>query len=651
LPLFALILKPLSPVLPADFQYFGWWLLLCFLLQGFFAYRLLECVTHDRRLALAGTGFFVVAPPLLVRAGLHPSLCGQWALLAGLYLYFARRPLPLWTVLLGVTALIHGYLLLMVAAIWVADLVRRHLEGQLPVAKSVAHLAATAAVTIALMWLAGYFMVGGNYGSGGYEFFGMNLLSPFNPSADFPCLDFRAQFSRILPELPSTRGYGEGFNFLGLGMLAWWGIALAYLAMWRQAKVNVRSAWPLALIVVLPATALAISNHVTLGAREILHFDLPPLVARICGTVRGSGRMFWPVFYLLYLAPFQLVARRPGRRFALVACALLLALQAADSSPAMTYLRRGYQRTWVSPTQSPFWDAAGRVYRKVVVVRPNVAFGHDYDLGHFAVTHGMAINSAYLTRSDPIKDARRRRNLAASVMARRFAPDSLYIFRDGNALWRQAVSHAEPGDVVGIVDGYRVLAPGMAYRLKGAETRRIWESVRPDRPRPNCSLGQRIRFAEPSSQQYLADGWSSEGPWGVWSEADTASLLLSLRAPSTQEVRLVITGGAVVCARQPGLEVQVAVNGSPVGTLHYTKRMPITSILHVPQALAARGAANMLIQFRCSPGRKSLGELGLGADERRLLRVDFPFADESSNPTKLGFRLVSLLVKEGGPPP
>jgi len=38
--LLALLLKPFSNVLPYSFQYFGWWTLICFLLQGYFGWLL-----------------------------------------------------------------------------------------------------------------------------------------------------------------------------------------------------------------------------------------------------------------------------------------------------------------------------------------------------------------------------------------------------------------------------------------------------------------------------------------------------------------------------------------------------------------------------------------------------------------------------------
>ncbi len=47
IPLMAFIFKPISPLLPETFQYFGIWILLCFILQSFFAWKLMSVFTDS----------------------------------------------------------------------------------------------------------------------------------------------------------------------------------------------------------------------------------------------------------------------------------------------------------------------------------------------------------------------------------------------------------------------------------------------------------------------------------------------------------------------------------------------------------------------------------------------------------------------------
>src|SRR5437016_350760 len=67
IPLVAIPLKVLSPLLPANFQYLGLYALLCLVLQTYFALRLMTRFTRDWVLIVAGALFFADSPILLSR--------------------------------------------------------------------------------------------------------------------------------------------------------------------------------------------------------------------------------------------------------------------------------------------------------------------------------------------------------------------------------------------------------------------------------------------------------------------------------------------------------------------------------------------------------------------------------------------------------
>ncbi|HEY2016776.1 MAG TPA: DUF6311 domain-containing protein, partial [Bryobacteraceae bacterium] len=133
LPLMAFLFKPFRALLPASFQYMGAWMLLCFILQAALAWKLIEKFSANLGVKVFGTAFFALAPPFLYRMHAHEALMGHWLILAALLLYFADRWLPArWLALLVVASLVHAYLLLMVAALWAADLATRLLARKLP---------------------------------------------------------------------------------------------------------------------------------------------------------------------------------------------------------------------------------------------------------------------------------------------------------------------------------------------------------------------------------------------------------------------------------------------------------------------------------------------------------------------------------------
>ena len=73
-------------------QYLGLWLLLCYVLQGALAARLLGRWTSSVALQALGAALFVLVPTLLARVG-HAALCAHWLILWAMLL--ASRPAAL----------------------------------------------------------------------------------------------------------------------------------------------------------------------------------------------------------------------------------------------------------------------------------------------------------------------------------------------------------------------------------------------------------------------------------------------------------------------------------------------------------------------------------------------------------------------------
>ena len=84
LPLFAFLFKPFNRFLPEVFQYFGLWTLLCFILQTWFAWKLLGLITNSLSIRFFGAGLFLFSPPMLMRVGLWTSLASHFLILAAL---------------------------------------------------------------------------------------------------------------------------------------------------------------------------------------------------------------------------------------------------------------------------------------------------------------------------------------------------------------------------------------------------------------------------------------------------------------------------------------------------------------------------------------------------------------------------------------
>src|SRR5690606_30519712 len=120
-----------------------------------------------------------------------------------------RSGIAVWACVVAVAALVHAYLLVMVLAIWSAGLLDRMLRRDTIWERACLEVAVVIAVLALVCWQAGYFAVSGGKTAWGYGFYRMNLLSLVDADA----------WSRMLPDLPGGEGDGEGFGYLGVGMM------------------------------------------------------------------------------------------------------------------------------------------------------------------------------------------------------------------------------------------------------------------------------------------------------------------------------------------------------------------------------------------------------------------------------------------------
>ena len=229
LPWVSILFKLLRGFLPSTFQWFGWYTLFCFAMQGMAGALL---CTRGKMLAsrvaplfgALGGLLFACLPTLWERAFRHVALASQYLFLFGLYFYLEYRtalyngkaPRWAWALfpLLGFAAVgIHPYFLppvmicALLAAVDLARIARRPGAG-----------AGLFGVSI-LAALAGGFLTGA-LGSGvevsrdGYGGLSMNLNAVLNPQSRGGYV-----WSRLLPQQFQYPEQYDGFNYLGLGVL------------------------------------------------------------------------------------------------------------------------------------------------------------------------------------------------------------------------------------------------------------------------------------------------------------------------------------------------------------------------------------------------------------------------------------------------
>ncbi|MFT0171990.1 DUF6311 domain-containing protein [Paraburkholderia mimosarum] len=595
IPLFALIFKPFNIFLPADFQYAGIWLLVCFMLQAIFAWALVRQLLGDRIIAAIAAGIFTFTPAMLLRGLGHEALVGQWIVLAALNVYFSdRRKTLRWTLLLCIASLVHAYLLVIALAVWATDAIRLFAYRLDSRANIVKRVAINSVAVLGTMWTIGYFFPASTatVGFGEYRF---DLLSPFNPE----------EIWSIFYSGKVHGGDYEGFAYLGAGVILLVAIDL-YLMLFRKQRVafDRKKVLPLAILAVC-LVIYAASNRVGVYGHTFA-YPLPRFTTKLTSTFRASGRFAWPGVYLVILGAIVYFARRVNRNVAIAVLGCALVLQAVDLSKAAGTLRERWGSQWTNPLSSPFWAAALHQYRQIHIVPPT-GLSDFNQLAVLGAAKAIPINDGVIARVDDAILAKERSRAAYMIGTRSFDPATLYVF-SSNFLWNAAVENAKPTDFVGEVNGYKVYAPNWHGCVSTC-------GLKPAVAEPYPS-GKATSFGTAGdSNDVIIDGWSVMEPSGRWTDADFASLVIYV-GKVTNPVRIRFDFAAFTAPSRTQQKIEVLSSGKPIvqwtaGNDEVTKEI----VIDPAEIDANRGFVN--VTFRL-PDSISPQQAGVSSDTHQL---------------------------------
>lgn len=279
---------------------------------------------------------------------------------------------------------------------------------------------------------------------------------------------------------------------------------------------------------------------------------------------RASGRMVWPLHYLLLLGAAIVVVQRLPHRSRILVLALALLVQVADTSagwrPLGAKLREPGE-TWRTPMQNPFWKEAGAAYWTLRLIPTASHAPNWHHLAYFALIHGMRTDAVFLARFSHTKFWALRNASMRMVDSGTFDDGTLYVLDDAAA--RRAVATVDARrDLLARIDGFNVLAPGWLTQRpvpKGAAV------LTPDALLPLLTGGEPLRFS-PGTQGIwaLEGGWSAPEPFGVWSIGNEARLAVRVPVRETENVVLRFDIRALLMPQHPRQRVAVRAGGDVV---------------------------------------------------------------------------------------
>ncbi|NLL77701.1 MAG: hypothetical protein GX235_10725 [Clostridiales bacterium] len=432
IPFFALFFKVFRFLLPAEFQYFGWFGLLCFMLQGGVGAILVKKYIKNDFSVVIGGMFFVLSPVFIDRMYWMTSLAAQFlCLIALLFIVYyddifrkTSNAVIGWSILGALCAGIHIYFLPMCGVILLGFLLIDLVKGEkkwkvlLPLASYVG----TAAAVVFLLGGFGSGMKAGNDGVGYYSF---NLNGFYNPQG----------WSGYLKDMPCTDSQYEGFGYLGLGVLVLFAVAFILwlgniavkktrLSLWIKEHIReVAYAFIVVAIVILAA-----SNIVMYDDKVLYEIPIPGSVYKLWSIFRATGRLIWPVVYLIVFGAVCMDGRLINKRTKGILLTLCLLLQIADIKGALVQKNNVYNKidTYQTLLPSENWlMLAQETDVEHICFVSDVANSRKllFSFGDYASDYGLTLSNFYFARSIGDKEI-----IARDEALRALPSDTVFIF-------------------------------------------------------------------------------------------------------------------------------------------------------------------------------------------------------------------------------
>lgn len=304
IPVFAIFFKIFSFLLPEQFQYLGLFTLISFILQGGIAALIFRRFTTKISIVLVGALLVTATPLIISRSFAHTALSAHWLVLLAIYfmIIFQQTPTRLrkqivaWSVVMGLAVLTHAYFVPIVGFIFILSVVLQFKT----IRQSAILVLIPAICMLTLFTLIGGFSPGMDTGGGtSLGLYSLNALGPFIPMGYSYFLN--ASFHKV---------QWEGLAYLGLGVIllipvVWY----LFVDTTLKSKREIKKLWkkiatPRSLIIILGFIALyiaALGPIIFIGDWNIFTLPLPSIVERLWSVFRSTGRLFWPIYYLLII--------------------------------------------------------------------------------------------------------------------------------------------------------------------------------------------------------------------------------------------------------------------------------------------------------------------------------------------------------------
>lgn len=414
IPIFAVFFKLFRSILPRQFQYFGIWGLLCFVLQGYYAAKILGERSSSKTVILAGSVFFIVSPIMIFRMYYHTALAAHWLILLAIYFYSKHekeyrdifRPVMQWGILGILIGSIHLYFVPMCGAILLGYILCSiWKERKIRIRFFYPGISFSVGLFLTI-YLLGGFSSGADTGTNNLGLFSFNLNAFLNPMSYSTLLKNTSLWNWPF----YTQGQYEGFSYLGMGiiLLCACGIVLMIRNIFRRRKPSVYQV--MTVLMSIGLIALAASPTITWNDKLLLQLPYSSTIYKYWGIFGSCGRMAWPVVYFLMIFGITSIGDMKWKRKEISCVVLILAclVQVVDLSGQLYKRHENYSEKVVyqSPLAGSVWDdiISSGEYKHVVWVTHNVDHNDVIQVAIYAMRNDMTMGNFYFARGIDKRD-------------------------------------------------------------------------------------------------------------------------------------------------------------------------------------------------------------------------------------------------------
>ena len=364
-----LVFSVISKYFPDRFQFFGFYTLFSYILQGGCGALVVKKIGGNTLQSLIGSMFFILSTVMLFRVFYHISLANHFIILLCILecLNKKRRNIAgnviYWGIVYYLAYTSHPYFLVMaflfmIFRFWIVkDFKIRYLI----------YIIGIIFIFIPVIYFIVFFLADIPLG----QFSPAILLR--DAQSNINALFNSQGLSRFLKGLPHARNFQyEGNGYPGLGIL----LALIFIFIYKivqrfyKKKIIIdidNKNKNLFYLLLSGIIILCLSPTITFNQYVLFSYPLPPAYEHLWSIFRSTGRFVWPVVYFIMIFCIWWIIKRFSVKVSTIILAVLLLIQWVDLQPG--FEKKGNftktKHTWNSELVSPVWEMLGKDYNRI----------------------------------------------------------------------------------------------------------------------------------------------------------------------------------------------------------------------------------------------------------------------------------------------